>query len=167
MNNMYCAYENKTYRVKARNKKIVIISRSKQEGYDKYIDVLGKEHDDLYVKEVDFKEVEVVYKEIIEIRFRGKYFELFSSGITQSNIENGQFTLFTSSEELAREYTFEKKEQFVFTKDISKEQIEVIKIVQKPIKEFETYGTKEIVIEREHIDECLSTLEYFKADNSL
>lgn len=92
---------------------------------------------------------------------------MLSSGITQSNIENGQFTLFTDSEELAREYKFEKKEQFVFTKDISKEQIEIIRIVQKPIKEFETYGTKEIVIEREHIDEWLSTLEYFKADNSL
>lgn len=42
MNNMYCTYENKTYRVKAHDKKIVIISRSKQKGYDKYIDVLGR-----------------------------------------------------------------------------------------------------------------------------
>ena len=111
------------------------------------------------MREVDFNEVEVVYKEIIEIGFEGIYFQLFSSWVTQSNIESVIFTLFTNSEELAREYKFEKKEQFVFTKDILKEQIEAVKIIQKPIKEFETYGTKEIVIERSYIDEWLSSLE--------
>lgn len=159
MGDMYCKYEHRRYRAKIRGEKIIIISKNKQEGYYNYIDVLGREHDDLFMKEVDFNEVEVVYKEIIEIGFEGIYFQLFSSWVTQSNIESGIFTLFTNSEELAREYKFEKKEQFVFAKDILKEQIEAVKIIQKPIKEFETYGTKEIVIERSCIDEWLSSLE--------
>ncbi|MDE7222304.1 MAG: hypothetical protein K2O34_00815 [Acetatifactor sp.] len=159
MSNMYCNYKNGRYRAKVCDKKIIIISKKKQDGYDKYIDILGKEHDDLYMKEVDFNEVEVVYKEIIEIGYGGMFFQLFSFQITQSNIEDGRFMLFTSSEELAREYNFEKKEQFVFIKDISREQVEAIKIIQKPIKEFEAYGTRKIVIERPGIDEWLSSLE--------
>lgn len=159
MSIMYCNYKNTKSKAKISNKKIMIISKIKQDGYGNYIDVLGKKHDDLFMKEVDFSEVEVVYKENIEIGFRGAYFQLFSSIVTRENIENDRFTLYTSSEELAKEYNFEKKEQFVFVKDISKEQIEKIRIIQKPIKEFESYGTKEIIIEGANIDEWLLALE--------
>lgn len=152
---MYCNYKKSKYKAKIRNKKILITSKIKQEGFNNYIDVLGNEHSNLFMKEVDFNEVEVVYKEKIEIGFKGICFQLFSSTITQENIVKDRFTLFTSSEKLAKEYSFEKKEQFVFTKDISKEQIEMIKIIQSPIKEFEAYGIKEIIIEKNDIDEWL------------
>lgn len=152
MNNMYCNYKNKKYKVKIRDKKLLMISKIKQEGFNNYIDVLGREHDDLFMKEVEFSEVEIVYKENIEIKFKGIYFQLFSSVIRKVDIEDNRFVLFTNSEELAKEYGFEKKEQFIFIKDISKEQIEMIKIIQNPIKEFEGGEIKEIVIEKSDID---------------
>ena len=155
---MYCIYKNRKYKAKIRNKMILITSKIKQDDFNNYIDVLGKEHSDLFMKEVDFKEVEVIYIEEIEICFKGIYFQLFPSAITQENVAKDRFILFTSSEKLAKEYKFEKKEQFVFTKNISKEQIEMIKIIQKPIKEFEDYGIKEIIIEKQDIDEWLLSL---------
>lgn len=160
MNNMFCSYRNSKYIAKIRNNKVLITTKIKQNGFKNYIDVSGKEHYDLFMKEVDFSEVEVVYKENIEIMFKGIYFELFSSGVSQANVEDDRFALFTSSEELAQEYSFEKKEQFVFTKNISKAQIEMIRITQKPIKEFESYGIKEIIIKKNGIDEWLSQLDY-------
>lgn len=155
---MYCIYKNRKYKAKIRNKMILITSKIKQDDFNNYIDVLGKEHSDLFMKEVDFKEVEVVYIEKIEICFKGIYFQLFSSTITQENVAKDRFILFTSSEKQVKEYRFEKKEQFVFTKKISKEQIEMIKIIQKPIKEFEDYGVKEIIIEKHDIDDWLLSL---------
>lgn len=159
MNNMFCSYRNSKYIAKIRNNKVLITTKIKQDGFKNYIDVSGKEHCDLFMKEVAFSEVEAVYKENIEIMFKGIYFELFSSGISQANVEDDRFVLFTSSEELAHEYSFEKKEQFVFTKNISKAQIEMIRITQKPIKEFESYGIKEIIIKKNGIDEWLSQLD--------
>ena len=155
MNNMYCNFKSKKYKAKIRNKKLIIISGIKQEGFNNYIDVLGRECNDLFMKEVSFSEVEVVYNENIEIKFEGIYFPLLSSPVRLADIEDNRFSIFTSSEEVAKEYGFEKKEQFVFIKDISKEQIEMIKIIQNPIKEFENYGIKEIVIEKNNIDNWL------------
>lgn len=66
--------------------------------------------------------------------------------------------LFTDSEKLAQKYDFEKKEQFVFSKKIAKDQIESIRILQKPIKEFEAYGVKETIIEKEDIDAWLNSI---------
>ncbi len=156
---MYCNYKNKKYKAKIQDKKLLIISKIKEEGFNNYIDVLGREHNDLFMKEVDFSEAEIVYEENIEIKFKGIYFQVFPSVIRRTDIEDNRFTLFTSSEELAKEYGFEKKEQFVFEKDISKEQIEMIKIIQNPIKEFERSEIKEIVIEKSDIDKWLLLID--------
>lgn len=159
MSNTYCNYRNNKYKAKIQNGKVLLVSKIKQDGFSDYIDILGKRHNDLFMKELAFNEAEVVYKECIEICFEGVYFQLLSFTITKSDIEYNRFTLFTDSEELAKEYKFEKKEQFVFIKEISKEQIQRIKILQKPIKEFETNGIKEIVIEKDEIDEWFLSLD--------
>lgn len=63
---MYCDYRNDKYSAKFRNGGIILTTKIKQIGFVKYIDVLGKEHDDLFMKEVTFEEVDWVYKENIE-----------------------------------------------------------------------------------------------------
>ena len=119
--------------------------------------MLGQEHNDLFMKDLDLGEVEVVYKENIEICYNGIYFQLFTSSIKLENIKDNRFTIFTDSEKLAQEYAFEKKEQFVFVKDITREQIEKIKIIQNPIKGFETHGINEIIFGKEDIEKWLLT----------
>lgn len=155
MSNVFCNFKNSKYSAKIRNNKILITTKTKQDGFVNYIDVLGQEHNDLFMKELDLNEVEVVYKENIELCYKGIYFQLFSSTIKPENIKDNRFMLFTDSEKLAQEYAFEKKEQFVFVKDITREQIEKIKIIQNPIKGFEAYGINETIIEKENIEEWL------------
>lgn len=58
--------------------------------------------------------------------------------------------IFTSSECIAEEMNFDKKEQFVFTKDIKE-----IKIVNAPISIFVERGIKEIRIEKKDIRKWL------------
>ena len=144
--------------VEIREGKVELVSHIYQEGFSNYIDVIGRVHSDLFVKTVEFTEVDSIYDEIINIYFKGINFELFVP-ITPISVEDNKYVLFTSSEEIAKKFDFEKKEQFVFTKVICKEQIDSIKITQKPIKEFEKQGVKEIIIPKQEIDIWLNSIK--------
>lgn len=157
MSNIYCNYNNKKYKAKRRNNIIIITSKIKQNGFINYIDILGKEHSDLFMKEVSFDEVEAVYEENIEVAYKGLYFQILTSVPKMADIQSEQLRIVTESEKLAKELDFEKLEQFVFIKKISIKEIEKIKIIQKPIKEFESYGVREIMIEKEDISNWLKT----------
>lgn len=158
MSILYCLYKGKRYKARYSNGVIKITANEKAEGFINYIDVLGRIHDDLFMKKLNLQDVDLVFHEKIELKYKGIYFQLFSSTIKSENIEDNRFTLFTDSEKLAYEYDFEKKEQFVFAKNITKEQIEEIKIIQIPIKEFETCGTREIIIGKKDLDEWLLSI---------
>lgn len=135
--------------------------KRKKDGFESYIDILGRVHEDLFIKQLDLQDVDVIFNEDIELKYEGIFFQLFSSTLKKENVEDNKFMLFTDSEKLAQEYGFEKKEQFVFSKDIIKEQIESIKIIQKPIKEFEAYGIKESILKKEEIDAWLNKISSY------
>lgn len=158
MSELFCIYKNNKFCAEMCHGKIELISRNKKEGFEEYIDILGRVHENLFIKQLDLHDVDVVFRENIELKYKEVYFQLFSSTIKLENIQDNRFMLFTDSEKLAKEYSFEKKEQFVFSKDITKEQIESIKIIQQPIKEFESHGIKEIIIEKEKVNDWLSRI---------
>lgn len=56
---MYCRYKNEKYIAHIHDKKITITSKIKQEGFYNYVDVLGKEHSHLFMRDLDFGEVMV------------------------------------------------------------------------------------------------------------
>jgi hypothetical protein len=159
MSEMFCEYQGLTCKIKERDGAYLITSREKREGYTNYIDVLGNEHSDIFMKRVNVNEVDIIYYEKVFIKYKGIYFDLFASKIFRDDVSDDSYMLFTESEQLAKKYDFKKEEQFVFSKYIRKEQIESIKIVQKPIKAFEERGIKEIIIPKEEIDEWLSAIE--------
>ena len=105
------------------------------------------------------QDVDLVFYEDIELEYKGVYFSLFSSAIKPENVENGKFVIFTDSEKTAQQYAFEKKEQFVFLKQISADEIESIKIIQKPIKEFASSICENIIIEKDSVSEWLASLK--------
>jgi hypothetical protein len=159
MGNMLCEYQGLTCKIKKRDGAYLITSRVKREGYTNYIDVLGNEHSDIFMKRVNVNEVDIIYYEDVFIQYKDIYFSLFASQIFRNDVVDDSYMIWTRSEQVAAKYGFEKKEQFVFVKYIRKEQIESIKVVQKPIKEFEERGIKEIIIPKEEIDEWLSAIE--------
>lgn len=159
MKGRYCVYKEKLFKnVEIRQEKVTLVSSTNQEGFTNYVDVIGRVHNDLFSKVVKLKEVDLIYDEIINICYAGIYFELFGP-ITSISIEDNKYVLFTSSEEIAKKYAFEKKEQFVFAKEIGKEQIESIRITQKPIKEFKEQGEKEIIISKNELDAWLRLIK--------
>lgn len=159
MSDMFCEYSGLKYKIKKRKGEYIIISRLRREGFINYIDVLGNEHSDLYMKSVKANEVDVIYNEDVFIKYNDVYFQLFADKISRNAVSDDSYIIWTDSEQLAQEYIFEKKEQFVFVKEICKEQIDSIKLIQKPIKEFAEQGVKEIIIPKEEIEDWLSSIK--------
>ena len=80
---MYCEYRGLKYKIKKKNDKYIIISRVKKEGFTNYIDVLGNEHSELYMKGVKANEVDVIYDEDVFMKYKDKYFRLFADKISR------------------------------------------------------------------------------------
>ena len=158
MSDMYCVYRGGKYKIKKRNGGYIIVSKESKAGFTKYVDVLGNEHDDFFMKYVSEHELECIYFEKHYIKYNNEYFSLFSSKITRDMVLDDSFMIWTNSEQLAREHDFEKKEQFVFVKFIKRREIEAIKIVKKPLQSFEATGEFEEIIEGTEVDNYLDKL---------
>lgn len=50
MSDRYCVYNGKKYKIKKKNDKYIITSRVRKEDFINYIDVLGNEHSELFMK---------------------------------------------------------------------------------------------------------------------
>ncbi|WOO36597.1 hypothetical protein R2R35_22850 [Anaerocolumna sp. AGMB13020] len=158
MSNIYCDYKNNRYKAKLRNENILITAKEKQDGFRNYVDVLGNEHANLFMKEVNLDEVDFLYEECISINYKGNFFQLFAGEINKSFILNNLFVIWTSSEEIAQQFGFEKKEQLVFTKNITREEIESVKIEKKPIAIFKGEPKKEVILEHDYLEKWFATL---------
>lgn len=158
MSEIYCLYKEKKYEAEIKKNKIEITSNCKDEGFVEYVDVLGRAHNDLFVKMLDIDAVDIIYKEDVYIKHKEEYFQLFADKIIKSAVLENSYMIWTSSEQLAHEYVFQKKEQFVFIKFITREEIEAIKIVKRPILDFEDKETVEEVLEGDALDKWLAEL---------
>lgn len=158
MSDMYCDYSGLKYKIKKRNGEYIITSRVRKEGFTNYIDVLGNEHSDLYMKSIKATEVDVIYNEDVFIKYKDFYFQLFADKISRNAVLDDSYMIWTDSEHLAQEYIFEKKEQFVYTKCISREEIEAVKIVKKPVLDFKDIEQSEEILEGNALDNWLFEL---------
>lgn len=158
MSELYCVYKNERYKAEVHGNMVEVTSTSQHEGFKNYIDVIGRIHDDLFVKNLGLDEVDLLYKEEVFIRYKGIYFETYSGKILPSHIRNNTYIIFTNSDQLAREYVFEKKEQFVYIKDITREDIEIIKIVKRPVLKFKNLEAREEILEGNALDKWLKEL---------
>lgn len=158
MSDMYCEYNGLKYKIKKKNDKYIITSRVRKVGFVNYIDVLGNEHSELYMKIVKATEVDIIYNEDVFIKYKDRYFQLFAGKISRNAVLADSYMIWTSSEQLAQEDTFEKKEQFVFVKYITGKEIEAVKIVKKPILDFKNIEQSEEILEGESLDNWFSEL---------
>lgn len=155
---MYCVYNGKKYKIKKKNDKYIITSRVRKEDFINYIDVLGNEHSELFMKIVNANEVDIIYNEDILIKYKDKYFHLFADKVSRNAVLADSYMIWTNSEQLAQEYIFEKKEQFVFIKYITRKEIGAVKIVKTPVLDFKDIEQSEEIIEEDALDSWLSEL---------
>lgn len=158
MSDMYCVYNGKKYKIKKKNDKYIITSRVRKEDFINYIDVLGNEHSELFMKIVNANEVDIIYNEDILIKYKDKYFHLFADKVSRNAVLADSYMIWTNSEQLAQEYIFEKKEQFVFIKYITRKEIGAVKIVKTPVLDFKDIEQSEEIIEEDALDSWLSEL---------
>lgn len=155
---MYCVYNGKKYKIKKKNDKYIITSRVRKEDFINYIDVLGNEHSELFMKIVNANEVDIIYNEDILIKYKDKYFHLFADKVSRNAVLADSYMIWTNSEQLAQEYIFEKKEQFVFIKYITRKEIGAVKIVKTPVLDFKDIEQSEEIIEGDALDSWHSEL---------
>ena len=86
------------------------------------------------------------------------YFQLFADKVFKEDVLDNSYMIWTNSEQLAQEYIFEKKEQFVYIKCITREEIEAVKIVKKPVLDFENIEQSEEILEGDTLDNWLAEL---------
>lgn len=158
MSDRYCVYNGKKYKIKKKNDKYIITSRVRKEDFINYIDVLGNEHSELFMKIVNANEVDIIYNEDILIKYKDKYFHLFADKVSRNAVLADSYMIWTNSEQLAQEYIFEKKEQFVFIKYITRKEIGAVKIVKTPVLDFKDIEQSEEIIEGDTLDSWLSEL---------
>ena len=158
MSDQYCIFRGQIYPVHlGMDQKIKLISDGPCEGFEPYIDVLGKAHFDCYMKIVNSNEVELLFSEEYFIKYCGEYFEPFAGCITGLELEDNSMLLFTPSEQLAKKFNFTKDEQFVFKKVVSLDDVDEIKIVKKPILMFSDKKATEDIIKKADIKNWLAT----------
>lgn len=158
MSDRYCVYNGKKYKIKKKNDKYIITSRVRKEDFINYIDVLGNEHSELFMKIVNANEVDIIYNEDILIKYKDKYFHLFADKVSRNAVLADSYMIWTNSEQLAQEYIFEKKEQFVFIKYITRKEIGAVKIVKTPVLDFKDIEQSEEIIEGDALDSWLFEL---------
>ena len=140
------------------NNIVEITSKYYVEGFEKYVDVIGRVHDDIFVKKVSIDDVKLLYKEHTYIRYKNEWFQLFADKISRNAVLDDSYMIWTNSEQLAQEYIFEKKEQFVFIKYITRKEIEAVKIVKKPILDFKDIEQSEEILVGDSLNNWLSEI---------
>ena len=150
---MYAKYNNKNYPVYLRNDKYRLKSKEHENGFEELVDLGGNIHHDIFIKEVTLDEIELLFELKYKIIYKGEEYEPFSIG--ELVIDDGKISLFSSDFE---SNGFEKKEQFVFKKEVSIDEIDALVEIMEPISGFHKLPEKRKVIPSIQVKKYLNNL---------
>ncbi|TXC89521.1 hypothetical protein FS935_16705 [Metabacillus litoralis] len=150
----FAKYKNKVYPVFIRNGKYRLKSIAREPGFKELVDLTGKVHQDIYVKEVDLEDLELIYERKYRIIYQGREYKPFAIG--ELVIENFKISLFSSDYLDYEKNGFIKKEQFVFMKEVSINEIDRLVLIKTPIDKFKELPEEKIIIPSNDI------LEYYE-----
>lgn len=157
---MYGIYKGKKYRVAKISTFYRVISREKEEGFEEYIDIVGKKRPDIFVKDVDIHELDYLYEIKYEFLYRGHYFKALSTMIRKL-IDKDYFEISAGIEkyDLIEKLGFKRLDESTWWKDIRRKDIEALKIVEEPLGIFKDQGLKIKILEGKAIDEFLASVK--------
>lgn len=158
---MYAKYMGKLFDAEMiESEKIMLYSDIKEEGFQNYTDTWGKTYSDSFFKQVKGTDLDYLYEIDYEIKYKGQFFELFSN-FKKLFIEEDSFHIGTASFEVGKNLEFKRIDKFYWTKKISRKDIEVFKIVERPLGPFSSQGVKTITLEGQDIDDYfISMIEW-------
>ena len=160
---MIAIYRGKNYHVSkglSNNDWIVLTSDTKDEGFNNYVDSWGEEIDDFFSKKVKMEELDYLYSIHYEIQYKGHSFYV-SSGMIRRNIEKDWFEIKPSANQnqIKDELGFKQINKLEWAKEISRKDIEVLKIIETPLGIFKDQGVKVKRLEGQDIDDFLNSIE--------
>ena len=160
---MIAIHQGKKYNVSkglSNNDWIVLTSDTKDEGFNNYVDFWGEEFDDFFSKKVKMEDLDYLYSIHYEIQYKGHSFYV-SSGMIRKNIEKDWFEIKPSANQnqIKDELGFKQINKLEWAKEISRKDIEVLKIVETPLGIFKDQGVKVKNLEGQDIDDFLNSID--------
>lgn len=158
---MYAIYKQKKFDAQYENdEEVVLYSSDRFEGFQNYIDPMGKLFPDYFSKTVKIEELDYLCKIHYEIQYKGHFFHI-TSAMNQMNIKNDWYELIPNlkQNEIKNELGFEQVNKLDWAKEIGRKDIEAIKIVETPLDIFSEKGLKIKILEGEEIDRFLAEVE--------
>ena len=160
---MIAIYRGKKYNASkglSNNDWIVLTSDTKDEGFNNYVDSWGEEIDDFFSKNVKMEELDYLYSIHYEIQYKGHSFYV-SSGMIRRNVEKDWFEIIPSANQnqIKDELGFKQINKLEWAKEISRKDIEVLKIIETPLGIFKDQGVKIKSLEDQDIDNFLNSIE--------
>ena len=158
---MYAIYKQKKYDAELRlGKDVTLYSYVKDEGFENYVDPLGRESDDFFSKKMDIHELDYLYEVKYEFLYRGYYFKALSTMIRKL-IDKDYFEKSAGIEkyDLIEKLGFKRLDESTWWKEIGRKDIEAIKIIEEPEGIFNDRGSKVKIIEGADIDDFLASVK--------
>ena len=150
---IYAIYRNKVYLANVRGAKVRLKTRILEQGFSELIDLAGNVHKDIFIKEVDINEVDNLYEMNYRVLYKGNEYKCLK--VNSETLDINYITIYTSDSDIAHKYGFVKKEQFIFDKDVSLDEIDALIEIKKSILNFSNLGEEKIKIEQKDIRDYL------------
>ena len=91
-----------------------------------------------------------------KVIFKGSEYKCLK--VNSQTLDINYITIYTSDSDIAKKYGFTKKEQFIFDKDVSLDEIDALIEIKKPILKFINLKEQKIKIEQKNIRDYLSNI---------
>ncbi|WP_298835979.1 hypothetical protein [Clostridium sp.] len=154
MSETFCIYKNKEYSFQVVGENIKITSESCDYGFEKFVDIMGNIHGNLFSKIVSKHDVDMIYWLTYKVLYENEYFEPLL--VDKTLLDTNTIDLYTSNEIYIKKLAFVKKEQFIFEKAVSLETIEELVVIKTPILNFTGQQVNEIRINKVNLRKYLS-----------
>ena len=153
---IYAVYKNKIYLANIRQSKVRLKSRSAEPGFNELVDLAGNIHKDIFIKEVDINDVDIIYEIEYIVLYRGSEYKCLK--VNSQTLDVNYITIYTSDSDIAEKYGFIKKEQFIFDKNVFLDEIDALIEIKKPILKFSNLKEQKTTIKQKDIRNYLSNI---------
>ena len=110
----------------------------------------------IYTKEIKISDIELAYELRYKVIFKGMEYDCLK--VDSETLDLNYITIYTSDSDIAEKYGFIKKEQFIFDKNVSLDEIDALIEIKKPILKFSFLKEKKITIVQKDVRAYLATI---------
>ena len=156
---MYGIYNKKIYRLNILENGFEIYSESKDKVDSSFKEIKiqqGLFSRSVYSKEIKLTDLELAYELNYKVIFKGSEYKCLKEN--SQTLDINYITIYTSDSDIAQKYGFTKKEQFIFDKDVSLDEIDALIEIKKPILKFSNLKEQKITINQKDIKNYLSNI---------